>query len=133
MKKITVFGATGGTGKQFVEQALASRNEVVAYVRNPSKLGIVDEHLSIVQGELTDVALIERAITGADAVIAVSLADIFPQRCFVTLVDNQYSYFCVRPAYIFFNCRIGFFPDENSMAGVLLTGVSPNDGICPRI
>ena len=70
MKKITVFGATGGTGKQFVEQALASRNEVVAYVRNPSKLGIVDEHLSIVQGELTDVALIERAITGADAVIS---------------------------------------------------------------
>ncbi len=71
MKRITVFGATGGTGKQLVEQALASGNEVVAYVRNPSKLGIVHEHLSIVQGELSDVALIERAVSGADAVISV--------------------------------------------------------------
>ena len=71
MKKITVFGATGGTGKQVVEQALASENEVVAYVRNPSKLSIANEHLSIVQGELSDAASIERAVTGADAVISV--------------------------------------------------------------
>jgi putative NADH-flavin reductase len=71
LKRITVFGATGGTGKQLVEQALASGNEVVAYVRNPSKLGIVHEHLSIVQGELSDAALIERAVSGADAVMSV--------------------------------------------------------------
>ena len=45
MKRITVFGATGGTGKQLVEQALASGDEVVAYVRSPPKLGIVHEHL----------------------------------------------------------------------------------------
>ena len=56
MKKITVFGATGGTGKQVVEQALASGNEVVAYVRNPSKLGIANDHLSVLQGELADAA-----------------------------------------------------------------------------
>lgn len=71
MKRITVFGATGGTGKQLVEQALASGNEVVAYVRNPSKLSITHEHLSIVQGELSDAALIERAVSGADAVMSV--------------------------------------------------------------
>ena len=54
-----------------MEQALTSGNEVVAYVRDPSKLGIVHEHLSIVQGELSDAALIERAVSGADAVISV--------------------------------------------------------------
>lgn len=70
MKRITVFGATGATGKQLVEQALASGNEVVAYVRTPSKLGIVNEHLSIVQGELSDAALIERAVSSADVVIS---------------------------------------------------------------
>jgi putative NADH-flavin reductase len=69
--RITVFGATGGTGKQLVEQALTAGNEVVAYVRNPSKLDIKNEHLTIVQGELADQALIERAISGADAVISV--------------------------------------------------------------
>jgi uncharacterized protein YbjT (DUF2867 family) len=36
--KIVIFGATGETGRQLVEQALAAGHEVVAYVRNPSKL-----------------------------------------------------------------------------------------------
>ena len=71
LKKITVFGATGGTGKQVVEQALASgergRCRTSATL---SKLGITRERLSIVQGELSDAASIERAVTGADAVIS---------------------------------------------------------------
>ena len=70
MKKITVFGATGGTGKQLVKQALAAGYEVVAYARNPSKLNISHEHLTVVQGELSDQALIESAIKGTDAVLS---------------------------------------------------------------
>jgi len=69
--KITIFGATGGTGKQLVEQALEAGNEVTAFVRNPSKLNTKHERLTIVQGELTDQAMIERAVNGADAVISV--------------------------------------------------------------
>ena len=68
--KLTVFGATGSTGKQLVEQALAAGHEVVAFVRDPSKLPIRHERLTIVQGELTDSAAVERAVTGADAVIS---------------------------------------------------------------
>jgi len=69
--RITIFGATGGTGKQLVEQALAAGYQVVAYVRNPSKLNTRHENLTIVQGDLADQAMIERAISGADAVISV--------------------------------------------------------------
>jgi len=69
--RITIFGATGGTGKQLVEQALAAGYQVVAYVRNPSKLNIRHENLTIVQGDLADQAMIERAISGADAVISI--------------------------------------------------------------
>jgi putative NADH-flavin reductase len=69
--RIAIFGATGGTGKQLVEQALAEGNEVVAFARKPSKLNIMDKNLTIVQGELTDEALIENAVKGADAVISV--------------------------------------------------------------
>ena len=58
--KITVFGATGGAGKQLVEQALAAGYEVVAYARNPSKLSISHEHLTVVQGELSYQALTEK-------------------------------------------------------------------------
>jgi uncharacterized protein YbjT (DUF2867 family) len=61
--KLTVFGATGGTGKQLVEQALAAGNKVVAFARNPSKLTIKNEHLTVVQGELSDQALIEKAVS----------------------------------------------------------------------
>ena len=50
--KLTVFGATGGTGKQLIEQALAEGNDATAYVRNPSKLVAGYQHLTIVQGEL---------------------------------------------------------------------------------
>jgi NAD(P)-dependent dehydrogenase (short-subunit alcohol dehydrogenase family) len=69
--QLTIFGATGGTGKQLVEQALAAGNQVVAFVRNPSKLTTRHDRLTIVQGELADSAAIECAISGADAVISV--------------------------------------------------------------
>jgi putative NADH-flavin reductase len=68
--KIAVFGATGETGRQLVEQAVAAGHEVVAYVRNPSKLGISNEHLTVIAGQLTDEQLIESAMTGANAVIS---------------------------------------------------------------
>jgi len=68
--KIAIFGATGETGRQLVEQALAAGHEVLAYVRNPSKLIINHEHLKVIQGELTDEPLIENAVRGANAVIS---------------------------------------------------------------
>ena len=69
--KLTIFGATGATGKQLIEQALAAGNQVVAFARNPSKIGASHERLTIVPGELTDTAAIERAVSGADAVLSV--------------------------------------------------------------
>ena len=68
--KIAVFGASGDTSKQLVEQALAVGYDVVAYARNPSKLNISHEHLTIIQGELSDAALIETALKGTDAVLS---------------------------------------------------------------
>ncbi|MGD1054647.1 MAG: SDR family oxidoreductase [Nitrososphaerales archaeon] len=70
MTRITVFGATGGTGKQLVKQALAAGYEVVAYARDSSKLNISHEHLTVVPGELSNQTLIENAIRGADAVLS---------------------------------------------------------------
>ena len=68
--KLLVFGATGRTGRLLVKQALASGNDVVGSVRNPSKLNIQNEHLEIVQGELSDQEAIAAAMNGADAVIS---------------------------------------------------------------
>jgi len=49
--KIAIFGATGETGRQLVEQALAAGYQVVAYVRNPSKLNTKHENLTIARAD----------------------------------------------------------------------------------
>jgi putative NADH-flavin reductase len=59
---IIIFGASGATGHELVNQALAQGHVVTAFVRNPSKLQMQHEHLAIVQGNVTDYASIERAI-----------------------------------------------------------------------
>jgi putative NADH-flavin reductase len=68
--KILVFGASGRTGSLVVEQALAAGHEVVAFVRDPAKLPLQHERLTIVQGDVTDPAAVERAMVGVDAVIS---------------------------------------------------------------
>jgi putative NADH-flavin reductase len=67
--KLTVFGATGGTGKLVVEQALAAGHEVTALARDPGKL---PQHpkLRVVKGSLADASAIEAAVSGSDAVIS---------------------------------------------------------------
>jgi len=69
--KLAIFGATGETGKQLVKQALEKGDEVIAYLRNPSKLNIKHESLKIIHGELTEKTAIERAVSGVNAVISV--------------------------------------------------------------
>ena len=68
MTTITVFGATGRTGKPFTELALQKDYDVRALVRSRSKLGIEDPHLTVIEGDLTDPAKVEEAVRGSDAV-----------------------------------------------------------------
>jgi nucleoside-diphosphate-sugar epimerase len=68
--KIAVFGATGGTGKHIVKQALDAGHEVVAYVRTPSKMDTQHDNLKLVQGDVTDADCVQQAVAGTDAVIS---------------------------------------------------------------
>ncbi|MGB9201469.1 NAD(P)-dependent oxidoreductase, partial [Methanobacterium sp.] len=69
--KITIFGATGNIGKLLVKQAIDEGHEVVAYVRDPSKIANYKyQNLSIVKGQLNEYKKIEYAIDGADAVMS---------------------------------------------------------------
>src|SRR3954452_6532104 len=67
---LTVFGATGGIGREVVTQALDAGHHVTAYVRNPAKLTLTHPHLTVITGELTDRDAVQRAVHGADAVIS---------------------------------------------------------------
>lgn len=69
MKRIAVFGATGGTGYEVVKQALARGYAVQALARTPSKLDLRDENLTTIQGDVLDAEVVGRVIQGTDAVI----------------------------------------------------------------
>jgi putative NADH-flavin reductase len=69
--QLTVFGATGKTGRHLVEQALARGHTVTALVRNPDKLARKHERLKLIQGDVRDAAKVSEAVAGADAVISV--------------------------------------------------------------
>ncbi|WP_155059817.1 NAD(P)-dependent oxidoreductase [Streptomyces blattellae] len=76
--RIALLGATGRTGTEFMEQALAAGNEVVAYVRRPEALG-ARPGLSVVGGQLDDRNAVKGALAGCDAV-AVTLGPKISQR-----------------------------------------------------
>lgn len=67
---IAVLGASGGTGMQVVQQALAAGHSVTALVRSPEKMTVTDPRLRVVQGDATDQASVAKALEGADAVIS---------------------------------------------------------------
>ena len=49
--KITVFGATGGVGREVVRQALDAGHEVTAVVRDPARLPVpAHERLHVATG-----------------------------------------------------------------------------------
>lgn len=67
--KVIIFGASGGIGKFAVKHALEKGYEVIAYLRNPSKLTIKHKNLTIIEGELNNYNAIKNAISGCNAVI----------------------------------------------------------------
>jgi nucleoside-diphosphate-sugar epimerase len=68
---VTVFGATGAIGAQVVDQLRQRGHPVTAYVRNPGKVPAGwGENVTVVVGETTDAAAIDRAVAGADAVVS---------------------------------------------------------------
>ena len=67
---LLIVGATGGTGRALVEQALAQGHAVTALVRNPRKMKTAHERLTVVQGNVLDYDSVDRAVRGKDAVLS---------------------------------------------------------------
>ncbi|MFJ3763486.1 NAD(P)-dependent oxidoreductase [Streptomyces sp. NPDC090082] len=68
--KLTVFGATGGIGREIVRQALASGHEVTAVVRDPARLTATGARLAVLRADLTDPEALRPAVAGRDAVLS---------------------------------------------------------------
>ena len=74
MLKLLVIGATRGTGRQVMQQALAAGHAVVALARDPARIDVPkdlrDQWLSVVRGDVLDPSSLAPAMADRDAVIS---------------------------------------------------------------
>ncbi|MEW9702215.1 NAD(P)-dependent oxidoreductase [Paenibacillus sp. SI8] len=68
--KVVVFGATGGTGRQAVIQALELGHEVTVIVRNPAAVDIRNERLEVVHGDVLELSSFSKWLANKDAVLS---------------------------------------------------------------
>ncbi|MEX0601722.1 MAG: NAD(P)H-binding protein [Bacteroidota bacterium] len=68
--KILIIGASGGTGRELVRQALEQGHEVTAFVRNPSRMPLRHERLSIATGNILEPESVRKAVREKDAVLS---------------------------------------------------------------
>src|SRR5712692_4946670 len=68
--RVLIVGATGGTGRLLVAQALERGYAVTALVRDSSRLQVKHPQLKVIQGDVLDYASVEAAVGGQDAVLS---------------------------------------------------------------
>jgi putative NADH-flavin reductase len=68
--KLLIIGGTGATGRELIKQGLEAGHHLTALVRNPGKLKITHPNLRIVKGNVLDLASVEEAVAGQDAVLS---------------------------------------------------------------
>jgi putative NADH-flavin reductase len=68
--KLFVIGATGWTGREIVQQALARGHHVTAFVRSPETVTFRHERLSVLKGNVMDESQLSEAMKNHDAVVS---------------------------------------------------------------
>jgi putative NAD(P)-binding protein len=68
--RIVIFGANGPTGRILTKQALDAGHKVVAVTRHPEAFPLHHERLQVMRGDVLDLASVEQAVAGQDAVLS---------------------------------------------------------------
>jgi putative NADH-flavin reductase len=71
--RLTIVAATGGIGRELLQQAIAAGHDVTAVARNPQRLpGTLPAGVRVVTADLAapDPSVLESAVQGADAVLS---------------------------------------------------------------
>src|SRR5947209_20107447 len=68
--RLFILGATGGTGRALIDQALERGHRVTAFVRSPQKLGSRGEGVTVLQGDPRSADELRAALPGHDAVLS---------------------------------------------------------------
>ena len=67
---LVIFGATGGTGRELVAQALEQGHKVTAFARDPAKVRSSHPNLRVANGNVLDYGSVEQALQGQDAALS---------------------------------------------------------------
>jgi putative NADH-flavin reductase len=68
--QVLILGATGGTGRELVKQALGHGHTVRVMARNPDRVKTVHPRLEVLQGDIADTTALTAALKGQDAVLS---------------------------------------------------------------
>jgi uncharacterized protein YbjT (DUF2867 family) len=85
--KVLIFGATGGTGHELVEQAIQSGHDVSVFVRRRGALGTDERAVRVFDGDVADPAAVAAALEGQDAALS-ALGAPTPIRPYPSLVEG---------------------------------------------
>ena len=83
--KLLVLGASGGTGRQLVQQALQQGHVVTAFARDPAKIEVTHANLRVVRGDILQANTVETAVVGQDAVLS-ALGTRLPMKIVIAIV-----------------------------------------------
>jgi len=67
--KIALIGATGFVGSRLLAEALTRGHHVTAIVRDPAKLAVTNDHLTVVAGDVNNPAQLAQQLAGHDLVL----------------------------------------------------------------
>jgi len=85
--RVLIFGASGGTGRHLVKQAILQHHFVTAFVRSPADFGMAAANLAVFTGNVSDPGAIARAMKEQDAVIS-ALGNSRPRQPDPTVVEG---------------------------------------------
>jgi uncharacterized protein YbjT (DUF2867 family) len=68
--QVLILGATGGTGRELVKQALGHGHSVRVMARSPDRVKMVHPRLEVLQGDISDTMALTAALKGQDAVLS---------------------------------------------------------------
>jgi len=68
-RRLALFGATGGVGRRVLDLALAEGHHVVALCRDPSRLDVAHDRLTVVEGDVLDPDAVARVVGACDSVL----------------------------------------------------------------
>lgn len=68
--RLAVFGATGGTGRAVIAQALEAGDKVTVLARDPGALAEFGDRITVVGGDVLDPAAVARVVAGSEVVVS---------------------------------------------------------------